>query len=199
MAWICEYCSTNNDDETEECFVCGRKKPVKVSREKMFLTKVTKSISERKNLILSLIMASIMIISFVLGQVLSYLEYDSFGRILVISNMVSASQNYDFNHITFLVLTTIIGIVALIGHIMATFEFVSNKKYFIAVAITLVCGISIAVLPSVISLVMAMFSFIFCFKFKIKTKIFFAILYILAVVTIIISMPIIWEVWWIYF
>lgn len=35
MSWICDLCSSNNEDSATECFVCGQAKPIKTrSREK---------------------------------------------------------------------------------------------------------------------------------------------------------------------
>lgn len=199
MAWICEYCSTNNDDSVEECFVCGCKKAVKVTKEKVRTAKAPKIATKRKITLLSVILAGVMIISFILGQILSYSEYDNYGRILVITNMIIATENYTFNSLVFLILTSIIGLAALVGHIRLTTNFINKSKYTIAVILTFVCGIALTIFPSVISLAMAVFSIIFCFKFTTKQKIYLAILYILCIAAIIISMPIIWEVWWINF
>lgn len=28
MGWVCEFCSTSNEDDNKECFVCGHDKPI---------------------------------------------------------------------------------------------------------------------------------------------------------------------------
>ena len=149
MSWVCEMCSTNNDDSIGECFVCGNKrpavivdKPVKIiedikvgppaaepPRIKRERIRSVRRVTLTKTTVFTAIAVCIVALSFIGGQLLQYLSFGGSGnQILFVSDFFKAVGGTDINLLFFLIIMSGIGLISSIVLILACYLNIKNKN-----------------------------------------------------------------------
>ena len=118
MSWVCRVCSTNNDDTSDVCFVCGARREESsadaaeedVAHEEIEAgSEAIADITGKRARFMRAISVLFPILAFVIGQILLYVLFDKEGKVLFLTRFIKASGNYEFDVPLFLLLTSIVG------------------------------------------------------------------------------------------
>ena len=128
MGWVCDYCSTNNEDSNRECFVCGHKRDIKdkliKKKEKDIFESVDIFVTEKSFnfakklfalstafIIICLITKTVLLISryeldnvenyfiVIFGRIIDKSDYSNCGLLLNLSS-IKYRINYNYSSIT---------------------------------------------------------------------------------------------------
>lgn len=141
MSWVCDICSSNNDDDSDICFVCGNKRSSsrsmpeteeldRTSVEPETVVEVVPRRAINKYALFKAIAICAILVSFAVGQIVLYALYAQTGKVLFLTRFLKASENYDFNTTLYLVITSVIGAVSCVLAALNTHFLARGRKEY---------------------------------------------------------------------
>ena len=100
----------------------------------------------RKSILSKVLPILIALCSFVVGQVIEYYTYANYGYVFILTDFLEATATYDFNYLTLLLITTVVGALSGGLYIHLICYFADKRKYInnwiISIAFAILMGVN---------------------------------------------------------
>lgn len=153
MSWICENCSTSNDDSVDTCILCDAPRSADAKIGKVSASshgKAARGRSASANwLAAAKVFGMLSPLPFAaIGIMAEFLLFKNRGKVLFLKRFVWATKNYNFNMQAFLIATAALGcLVAVLATVNNFYMKQVHREYSIHIATIPFC-LSMLVCPS---------------------------------------------------
>lgn len=145
----------------------------------------------RKGILSKVFPILILLCSFIVGQVIEYYTYVKYGYVFILTEFLEATATYDFNCLTLLLITTIVGALSGGLYINLICYFADKRKYInhwiISIAFAILIGVNPA-LGAPFAVIVAIILTIF--RAKHGTKILAILLAVISVASLVVVVPV---------
>lgn len=145
----------------------------------------------RKSILSKVLPILIALCSFVVGQVIEYYTYANYGYVFILTDFLEATATYDFNYLTLLLITTVVGALSGGLYIHLICYFADKRKYInnwiISIAFAILMGVNPA-LGAPFAVIVAIILTIF--RVKRCAKILAILLAVISLASLVVVVPV---------
>lgn len=187
MGWICGYCGQFNEDESRDtCEVCDRPRSndrtyarddahaeehdgithtesvpsISIVADDDSISYIMRRREKRTKTINKLLAVFVILVAFISGQIIEYYSYINGSYVRILTELLRGNANYEFNTLLFLIITSILGGVALFLHVYIICRLASNRKFVHLWLIAAAYALQMIINPAIGAIVEFCFSII---------------------------------------